>query len=502
MFESLTAAGTLAAMAAPMYARYKWRRFNSVKNRQFGTFVHSLPVLAASAMSSSSNPEPPGMVVSRKRTLSLSKAQINSFKKRLSSKKMRRLTRRIKPRKRRGYGKKSSGVGRRRGRKMIRGYMKKKRSRVSMDKFNKYGVAWEVELQGTVNDPSCVYQGTSGMGLNDTLGHVIQALMRKLFEKAGIRIQGSSETISGTAFGAPVVGGNTLSVDLVQLNKATGATSYAAQYTLVATSTLSSVANQFYPAFQNWSSGAINTATGDLANLTQLYGFVLREAPAGGLTSTFVRSELRFGECFVEVFAVNEVRLQNRSSGADGGEQYTDIQNQPMHGKVYMFNGIPRVRAFEQPNYTGAQRSRFTVTDVAYGVTAFGVNADNMLEFKNCPSKGYFQNCKAVDSLRINPGEVVRKSFVYHQKSISLEKYVHKLRVQFYQVAAGPPVLNYTDRAPCPYMLVGLEDVIGVDNVNPLLLAWDIKRKSGVCIYESKKRWCKTAQVEVSIEKS
>jgi len=92
---------------------------------------------------------------------------------------------------------------------------------------------------------------------------------------------------------------------------------------------------------------------------------------------------------------------------------------------------------------------------------------------------------------------------VYHQKSVSLEKYVQMLRIQWYQVLAGPPItLNYTDRSPSPFMLVGLEDVIGVDSVNPLLLAWDVKRKTGICIYESKKRWFKTAQVQVDIAES
>jgi len=386
MFETLSSAGALAAMAAPMYARYKWRRFNSVKNRQFGTVVHSLPVVASAVIGKRSASEPPvPMLSKRKRVLSLTKAQKAFFKKRLSSKKMRRLTRRIKPRRRRGYQKKK--VVKRRGGRMS-GYTKKKRARVSHDKFNQYGVSWEVELQGTVDDASCLYQGTSGMGLNDTLGHVIQALLRKLMEKAGIRVQGSSETLSGISFGAPISACNTFTIDLVQLNKATGATSFAFNYTLVSTSTLSSVANQFYPAFQDWSSGSVNAATGALNNLTQLYAFVMRENPAGG-AATFVRSELIFSECYIEVYATNEVRLQNRSTGADGGEQYTDIQNQPMHGKCYMFKGIPRVRAFEQPNYTGAQRSHFTVTDVAYGVTAFGVSGagQNMLEFKNCPSK-------------------------------------------------------------------------------------------------------------------
>jgi len=378
-----------------------------------------------------------------------------------------------------------------------RGFVKKSRKRksksvgVSYDKFNRSGVVYYEENQGTLTDLKALYL-LAGVVAHDTfLEQVVGCVLKRLIEKARIRVVGYSDPIDFYGHQSGGVAGTVeFAIDLMHFAQNTGAYSQAGAVSSATHPTLKQMAQYFAPFFENWSSGYDNLAgIGDVRNNLVPHSFIMR-VQNGGTVGLNV-SEIRLSEVRIQFKGDISMRVQNRSLADDGSANMEEVSNQPIEGKLFQFSGIPQPK-IPSEYATGA---RFALLSSADGVRAMAANTDTMTELFHIPSRKYFRNSISSRPVLLNPGVVEKYHLSYVKKSLSLEKLMKILRIQYGTAATGY-MSNYSI---FPTMMLGLEDVIGVDNSDTLSIAFDVKRTVGISVEEKKDKWYKTNLLQSTI---
>lgn len=369
-----------------------------------------------------------------------------------------------------------------------------KNSGRKFDSFNKRGVVYYEENQGTRSDTKAVYVIGGIIGHNNYLINVICAILKKLLGKAGIRCTGAEEVLELIGVGSGTAGTNSMLIQLYSLDQGTGTVSLTTSVDTGTSTTLLTIAANFIVSFQNWSSGYDNTSSaGDANNLVKPYAFILRVNALGVSTNL---AEIRLDEVHVETMAKMSMRVQNRSL-ADSTENSADaenVSNQPLEGRVYYCSGIPRPKSSEQA--TAIQR-RFALLTTETGVKAIAAATDVMTEMYHLPSPGFFSNCTRSAKLHIDPGELKHFS-LYFYKSMGLESLMKKLRIQFSVTGTG----YQSNYSMFPTFILGVEDMIQVDTSDTLSVAYSANRTVGVIVNEKKHQFYKTHLYENAIGNS
>lgn len=303
--------------------------------------------------------------------------------------------------------------------------------------YSKMGSVLTREDGGTISDTQCVYIGHS-IAFFQVFQSVCRAVIRELFRQKGELIVDWTDHWLGAA------GEMTISYkykypsanSLDQVNLAlTAATSYAGLADLLR---LSIIGN-----FTGVNTGQV------------IYDVWLRDTAA----PTVVHGLVNFNQCTFYFFVKSTLKVQNATHAADvlENDQYTDIHNRPVVGKVY--HSKRQLSGF-LPN---SRPLRGSVAEVGYqsflgdfvgGLIKASSSLNCAMQTKK-PPPGYFFNANATFT-KLAPGQIRRYSWIYNKKmngSNFLQKFCNYVNLAHTGVQSVPIG---------PAQMIGLEKEIDI----------------------------------------
>lgn len=362
-------------------------------------------------------------------------------------------------------------------------------------RFNRDGIVHRKELTGTADDNDCVYAMNQGVCSYDAVRFIISALLRKLFEKAGIRCIGMNEYFPTSNGGVTALVNyrpylNTINMQTKVVSPLAGP--------ILATNTLYTISTTFLTPFMAYVSGTDNVlGVGDPANLEVLSEFVLMDE-----TTNSIVSQIRLDEVEVELKGISTMKVQNRTLSSDSTASVENVGNSPVEGRIYRFQGIPRhkglaARTTGPVSLNGTEY--FNMCPVDYSCKTWGASsmASFHSDFKEPPPPGAFYNCKSSAHVYLNPGKI--KTFTTHAyKKDNLLRLLKKLRIQY-----GSGGSSYSEMYSIfPTQLLAMEDVINITTGPSVKLAFEFERTLGVLVHERKQKFMRTFFEQQSITES
>ena len=348
------------------------------------------------------------------------------------------------------------------------------------EKFNKYGVVNKNEVTGTFSDDNCVYAVCDIIAPTDSIYYIIGAILRRLFEKAGFRPGGFDES----PFGTRVLGtemGN-MEVVLTTLNHVTGA--YSAVHAGISnSSSFADIIALLIPTFQDYvaqfgiSSGS-NTL--DLVHISLEKYVTVALDPV-----SFVLSTLQLGELELICYGEADLKVQNRTPSSSGSTDANNITANPISGKSYVFNGVPKFKSYANViGQTLPDNVSFNSLYVGTGLNLFGAtNAIAANSFKTPPEPGAFWNCISSGNVKLDPGNVKILSYHYYKK-MNVLRFLQKLKLNVNT--------SYYAYTIFPCLMVSFEDMINLENSNDVTIGVSVERYLGMMVTERHKKWMKS----------
>lgn len=358
--------------------------------------------------------------------------------------------------------------------------------------YNKQGLVFVKELTGTVSDPDVVYIVNAVINSYDVITAVVGAALRILFEKAGIRITGFSDDIAPANM---AVSRGEMTVRLLTMNKYSNAVVTYDEIVSAGTS-LSTLVTAFFNPFILWASGFDNSSgAGTAGNLVEPQKFILYANQDADTSIQTQMSEINFDECEVSLHGSAQMKVQNRTKSATGSGDEQDVSNNPLQGRLYHFKGVPRPKNNVLSNSSTAQMAAFSALPVDVGVkTLVGATDFGTTDFKEPQPPTAFFNCTRSSFVRLEPGAI--KQYDVKYDSVHAMPHLFKmLRVQ-YGINTSEYSTNYTI---FPVQMIGLEDVINVNLLENISIAYEIERILAVKVSAKAKKFCRTSFKQVTV---
>lgn len=342
-------------------------------------------------------------------------------------------------------------------------------------KYQKLGVVHVDEVQGTINDADCVYLAHMSYCQLDMIKYAVEALVRKLFHDiAKFKCDSLMQEIPGQSI---TDASSTWVVKLITQKLSDGTTGVQLSHDVPDNGTIQSVAAIFYPEFVTWSSGYTSGATtGSNENTLELAKFQLYRQDFNVTSQAKFCGELDLRDLQFHYYAKSELKCQNRSlsaTGATGGADATDISNNPLIGYLYNFKGVPKsananMADLEKFNNTAAQKGVMLIRGGALaGSSLTGGN-----NFKEPPLPRTWKNCTTASKVSLDPGDI-RKGVCSVTKS---ENFLQFLKTTHFQ--QGTAELSVT-WGKMPTQMIALEDMLNVNTVATISVAYECNRVSG-----------------------
>lgn len=364
-------------------------------------------------------------------------------------------------------------------------YGSKRGVRNQFDKFNVNGVVSITETIGNFQDQDCVYIMNEVINAKSLILMIIKAIVRRLFEKDGMRVEGSNTPIGdwqGTGFSTA-----NFVVRLIKLNKVTGASSVT-DYTMATTSTLDLVAQWFVNDFEGYSAGnGINNDN----NVNELHKFVLLKGNAATIgTQQDVRAEMLMNETFIDILGISELKFQNRTLATGGGDEADNVAANPLQGRTYLFRGVPKPKANSINVSAATNTSLFERIKYGLGTTNFGGTSSSLdPTFREPPFPKLFWNVSKAGYVRLEPGNIKNMSNKAYKQGNVL-KILKSIRYQV-GVTGG----SYCTYSIFPVQMIALEDVLNANGTEQVNVYFEVQRTLGVKCWTKQKRYCKTQYV-------
>lgn len=362
------------------------------------------------------------------------------------------------------------------------------KSRAPRDMFARYnrdGIVYNDEQYGIKSDSKCVYLESTVVTPIVVIRVIVKALLRRLFEKAGINISSVNEIISTAAFHVGA-GSSTAFVFLSQYNSDNLSGWSNVTHTMSSVSTLETVADAFYQTFYDYSSGFDNASgAGNVKNLLKPMTFSF-------IVSGTTLSQIDITAAYVDIMARNVFKVQNSTeaysaiSTEDEDEVADNVASVPLQGKCYRFNGLPRTKLHNSRDLPRDNNmfGEFPVDKMIKLITGSVI----LTEFQEPPGPQSFWNCNSCTNIRINPGEIRTYTLYYKSKRVNLLEYLKRFRLEYSTVTSGYATATF----PLPVCLIGLEEVIQSTSINPLRVRYEAEGKIGARIIFKKSKYCRT----------
>lgn len=374
---------------------------------------------------------------------------------------------------------KGKGGGRGKSRRKTKKSTMRKRRR--FNKFLNRGFNVTHEVTGTVADPDCCYVGHSTMSARVTTEVILYSLLRKLFEKAGLKVTGLdaplfSETTADTAY-------STLGwrIVLTRNNLSTGGLDGPLVHITLSNATIRTIVGDsaagLAPQFAllvdafiglggNYTAGTVNTI--ELVDL-QLYQQIdALPAKWNKVSEIVLKNEI------VHISSISELRIQNRSLSAGGNADATQVDNNPLIGYMYNFkDGAPRSKM------PGAKFIE-AVNDVNGVITARGGQFGSVAytqSLQEPPPPQFWANLDNAKKLVLNPGQVMASKIRY-SVSMGLQRFFETFNYTVGAVVTGPPDQYMQYRLKGKSSLFALEDVINFNAAQNITIAYEVNRNT------------------------
>lgn len=319
------------------------------------------------------------------------------------------------------------------------------------------------ETHGLIDDPNCCFIMHSAIAYKRAIKIMSRALARKLFVKAGFNPTTSVETIP--LFGAQA---DSLSMTIFDQNRNTLAT-YAATGT----------GNCTVAEFASTIEGQLLTYTNQPAPSNDkkvpvwIYLFQDPSDTVIASDNLITLSSLCLYDEVLNLMCSSDMKIQNRSNSASGTSNIDDVSNNPLVGRSYNFNYLPRAytAGLDFFNSVSSQDGVKLLRAQEFSVTTGG---DYM---KEPPIPKTFRNCKTSSKIRLEPGQI---------KNYTIKEVVRKNILKWLEAIAFNNESQVT-RLNCPVNLIALEDVINVNEEQLITLAYECQKEISVHFVTKKK---------------
>jgi len=248
------------------------------------------------------------------------------------------------------------------------------------------GVQFCRETRANVTDNRCVWIGQHTMPTLEVIKYTCYALLKRLFNKAGIQFSSFDDSRAGSLNDGYIIGLEYRASPLVA--------DAAVSYTVVAGDlTFQNVCDGFWLVVYNtFIAPGVLIAIGTQTTWTKLY---LND----GIENT---DQLMLSDCKVSITAKSALKMQNRSINTVDDDESSDVNNVPLIGKSYELKGntfIPRDLSARN-TVTGGFNPCSPVT----GLTTFGAGATNSLA--EPPEQGWFVRRPTMTKVSMQPGAI------------------------------------------------------------------------------------------------
>lgn len=347
------------------------------------------------------------------------------------------------------------------------------------DSYNVRGVVSTDEIIGSVTDQDCVYLANEVFNSRDLIYYLAAAMLRKLIEMGGGRVTGNNEAcfspLSGAAESA------NYHIRHVKVNAVTGSVT-SNDYSFSATTEFQDIVEHFRNEFEQYCSGFGELANGNTDEPVRLILFHGNISEAQD-----IRAQMYFNETFVDCKGLCQMKVQNRTKATGGSEDAENINNNPLQGYSYLFQGVPKPKG-NQFLVGGTNGSMFAFERMPYvkAVSSFGANVAGLnVNMKEPPNPKLFWNCSKASRIRLEPGAI--KSFYCGQTlSGNILKILKKIRLQL-DATGGFSTYSYFK-----VQMIALEDVINANAAETISIQYEVERKIGVKCYTKQKKFYKT----------
>jgi len=344
------------------------------------------------------------------------------------------------------------------------------------DPYVAKGFKHVVETSGVVTDPDCLYVGHASYTPRLALEMVAQTILRRLFEKAGLTITALSDPLFPNA----VNGTDGYFLRLEKISAAGLVTAF--NYGVPASASILTITGNV--------SNGIAPTWGDLGNV--LYDYAVGENPIVTNKGTDEPMQIRLfnevigtlgsrynSECvlnlrdmFVNFSASSDIKIQNRSLSAGGSTDTDQVSANPLYCKKFLFNGVPR-----QKDKTAMVKIPPSLTGV---LTLGAFNAGNTY-MKEPVSPKLFWNCTKSSTEVIQPGQI---------KSDKIKIYKDMRLLLFLRwIGLMEDSVRLTNSIKGPFMMYALEDVINVNLLQVISIAYECNRVMGMFVYNRPRKF-------------
>nr|UOF76974.1 putative capsid protein [Cressdnaviricota sp.] len=369
----------------------------------------------------------------------------------------------------------------------------KRTKRVRVDVFRKNGVMNTMEVHGTVSDPNCVYIGHSTYSGIQLLETMLQAMLKKLFYRAGVRLESIKQVLPGYESNTS----NCWKMILYRENKATGVIDTSSYTTVAGTNTsiyqlvgdraagTAALWPGLFAVFEAYAIGQYGAGVGEPINVLQPAFIRLYRAEDNVANFWQYQSEIVFGNEHITCKSKSQLKIQNRSLAADASADSADVSNNPIVGKQYLFNsGCPRARS----------QDLFLVEamlEPSGVLTARSAQFAGTVDMSEPPPAGAFWNCLSSSGARLEPGDI-KKQVITHYKKMRFLQFLKSLGLGY--SAAAQKQINLIGKSG----LFAFEDVINVNASQNISIAYEVNREFG-CYFTSQGSPC-TIGVKYDLE--
>jgi len=193
--------------------------------------------------------------------------------------------------------------------------------------------------------------------------------------------------------------------------------------------------------------------------------------------------ELDYENENITMKVVSELKVQNRTLGASGGTTTDDVANNPLQGKLYQFNhAIPRYRNSDV-GIGGYQLARnFDTTGAItvraaelYESTKLPTGVSSNFTWNEPPNYQIFSNVKKHGKVLLQPAEI-KKDVLVFTMTRQCHVFFEDLNWKPTQASFNNNANTQTSRSRGKCSLIALEDVINVNSLQLIKIAYEINR--------------------------
>lgn len=355
----------------------------------------------------------------------------------------------------------------------------KKPRRAVAGKFTKYlnyGYGTNVEVHGKVNDTDVVYIGASAFDQQHMYKIIVAALLRKLFKKAGHLAGSPIQELPLSAYNDSGSGnGSNAGFKLAWVFKSIDGTNTLGEYFLPNDASISSTAaNCGLITYLNDIMSGTEMRKLDRIALYQADFRITTNLPDNLVNDNDrqwrLAAELDMGREVIELYSYFTLTVQNRTKGADTADTESDtVDNQPLHGKLFTFNGLPKLKT---TGYEALEKVS------ALGIiTTKSADLGNGQIYREPPVAKNFSNCVKQSKVLLNPGII--KS---HSMTKTWRGYFNNVIFQWraaYGISNGQIQFGSVIGPSC---LIALEESLNSGSSNLITCTYEVDRKIG-CMF-------------------